>query len=289
MHHTFPVRSSFSTDAALALRRAAAVAALGLAAAAHADPFADAVVSYVPGVGVGPSAADPAAALGSPTRFTAPGSNFGGAVTTFQAAFGAGELVTVGEGGQLTVRFDEPITDDPSNPFGIDLLVFGNSFYGLNADNTAGSLFGEGGRIEVSADGITFIEVPGVAADGAFPTLGYRDVTEPFPSEAGAVPTDFTRPVDPSFDPMGLTTAQIAAAYAGSGGGAGVDIGSVGLTSVSFVRITDDNPLGSGTTPEIDGFADVAAVPEPASAAVLLAVLGGVLLRRRRASLKDEV
>ena len=282
MHHMFPARSSFSTDAALALRWAAAVAGLTLAAAAHADPFADAVVSYVPGVGVSPSFADPAAALGSPTRFTAPDSNFGGAVTPFQAPFGAGELVTVGEGGQLTVRFDEPVTDDPSNPFGIDLLVFGNAFYGIDfANGTAtGDVFGEGGRIEVSANGVNFVAVPAVAADGAFPTLGYRDVDEPFPSEAGTVLTDFTRPVDPSFDPTALTTAQIAAAYAGSGGGAGVDIGSVGLTSVSFVRITNDNPAGSGITPEIDGFA---AVPEPASA-VLLSFLGMSLIRRRRSA-----
>ena len=57
-------------------------------------------------------------------------------------------------------------------------------------------------------------------------------------------------------DFSGLTYAQVLEIYNGSGGGAGVDIGSLGLSEISFVRIT--NPVGSGVTPEIDGFADVA-------------------------------
>lgn len=266
-----------------AVRACCVVASVSATApfAAAADPYADAVVSYIPGTGVSPGYDQPMTSLGEPTRFTSPTSPFGGAVTPFQSAFGADEVVTVGQGGSLTVRFDEPVLNDPANPWGIDLLVFGNAGY-LDADypngqaTTPATLFADGGVIEVSADGIDFFVISGVAADGAFPTLGYSDTTEAFPTVAGSVPSDFTRPVNPGFDASGLTIGEIVDAYNGSGGGAGVDIGSVGLSEVSYVRIT--NPLGSGVTPEIDGFADVS-VPAPASA---LALLLGVAIRGRR-------
>lgn len=253
--------------------------ALG-AGAVHADPFADAVVSYTPGVGVGAGFDDPAAALGSPTRFTSPSSPFGGAVTPFNSAFGPGELVTIGEGGSLVVSFDEPVTDDASNPFGIDLLIFGNSFAGLDFGTrlATGGVFSEGGVIEVSANGVDFVTVPGLDADGSFPTLGYQDVTEPFPGDPGLVPTSFTKPVDPSLDLTGLSTAQIAAAYDGSGGGVGIDLATVGLDSIQFVRIS--NPIGSGVTPEIDGFANV---PEPGVMACLALGVATLVSRRRPA------
>ena len=249
-----------------------------------ADPYADVLVSYDPGSGATPGFDDGAAALGAPTRFTAPDSPFGGAVTPFQSAFGVGELVTIGEGGSLVVRFDEPVTDDAANPWGLDLLVFGNAGY-LDAAWPNGQatdpavLFGEGGVIEVSADGVDWRPVTGVSADGSFPTLGYRDTTEAFPTTPGARPTDFTRPVNPNFDASGLSIAEIVDAYNGSGGGVGIDLAWVGLTEISYVRVT--NPLGSGMTPEIDGFADVA-VPGPATGAAVLAWCGVAALRRRR-------
>ncbi|MCA9312144.1 MAG: hypothetical protein KDA21_13105 [Phycisphaerales bacterium] len=251
--------------------------------AAFANPWADEVMAYVPGNGVIPGYDDAGAALGEPTRFTAPESPFGGGVTPFQSAFGAGELVTVGEGGSLTVRFAEPVTDDASNPWGIDLLIFGNAGY-LDADYPNGMttspavLFGVGGMVEVSADGVEWRMVVGAEADAGFPTLGYRDTTEAFPVAAGSRPTDFTRPVNPNFDASGLSIGEIVDAYNGSGGGTGIDLASVGLSAISYVRIT--NPLGSGVTPEIDGFADVS-VPGPGALA-LLAWCGVAAGRRRR-------
>lgn len=253
-----------------------------LVGSAAADPYADSVVDFDLGAGgLGPGFDNPAWVLGEPTRFTAPGNQFGGPTTPFQAAFGADELFSIGEGGFVTVRFDEPVVNDPANPFGIDLLVFGNSFFFDQSfpDGVAGSLSSEGGLIEVSDNGTDWFAVPAVGgsgADGLFPTLGYLDVTEAFPSQAGSVLSDFTKPVDPSFDPTGLALADIIAGYDSSGGGAGVDIGAVGLASISYVRIS--NALGSGVTPEIDGFADV--VPAPGSMGAVL--VGGLLLSRRR-------
>lgn len=262
-----------------------AVAALAAAGQARSvDPFADSVVSYDQGTNASVGFTDPNTALGSPTRITSPSSPFGGAVTPFQSAFGNNEIVSIGEGGHLTVAFNEPVRNDAGNPFGIDLLIFGNASY-IDAafpEGIVGGIFAEGGSISVSADGITFFDVLDVVADGAFPTLGFLDPTGPFslPGEpaTGTIESDFTKPVDPNFDTTGLSFAELLAGYNGSGGGVGVDIGLLGLSEISFVRI--DNPLGSGVTPEIDGFSDVA-VPGP-GASLLLAGAAGVLMRRRR-------
>src|SRR5690606_18716107 len=135
------------------------------------------------------------------------------------------------------------------------------------------------GLIEVSANGVDFVPVSG-GADGAFPTVGYLDVTEPFPSAEGTVLSDFTKPVNPAAlaNVAGLNTAQIIAAYEGSGGGTGIDLASTGLGSISSVRIS--NPAGSPRTIEIDALADVRTVPEPATLG--LAALAPLLARRRR-------
>lgn len=253
---------------------------------AYADPWADRVIEYVPGEGIGTDFVSTEAftnelvSLGQPTRYTSDSDNYGGAVTPLNGAFRSNEVVSVGRGGSLTVAFDEPVTDDPRNPFGIDLLVFGNAFF-FDADfpnGVAGTYANEGGIVEVSEDGINFSVVPNVEAEGLFPTLGYLDLDSAFATSPGLLPSDFTKPVDPSFDPAGLPFDQIVAGYNGSGGGAGVDLASVGLSQISFVRITV--AADAMFVPEIDAFADVRGVPEPTS--LLLAVLGmGSLWRRR--------
>ncbi|MCC6493645.1 MAG: hypothetical protein IT424_11570 [Pirellulales bacterium] len=217
-----------------------------------------------------------AAALGPPTLVTDPGGLYGGVVTPLNPPFGPGELISIGEGGWLTVRFDEPVTDDVRNPYGVDLLIFGNAFIGgdfFNADfsfkpaGLAAGVASEGGLIEVSSDGKNFFPVGG-EADGLFPTNAFADVEHPFAAAPGRIEADFTKPVNPAFSPVGKTFAQIIAGYEGSGGGCGVDIAAAGLSSISYVRIT--NPTGSGVTPEIDALADVTAVPEPGGAALFL-------------------
>ena len=100
--------------------------------------------------------------------------------------------------------------------------------------------------------------VPGVSADGAYPTLGWSDIG-PYDTTPGTIPTDFTRPVDPSVGTTlaGLGHEAILDAYDGAGGGVGVDLATVGLSSIRFVRIVNDT---EATTPEIDAVADVAPV-----------------------------
>lgn len=259
----------------------ALVAVLGASAGALAgDPWADEVVSFGAGVDGLPGYDQTSTALGSPERFTGEGA-YPGAVTPFNPAWGADEIVSVGIGGQLTVRFDAPVRDSAQNPFGIDLLVFGNAGL-IDTDwpnGIAGGLFGAGGVVEVSGDGVKWLVVPVAAACGMFPTLGYSDLSDPYATEPGVVLTDFTRPVDPGFDPGGKGFAEIVAGYAGAGGGVGIDLGLVGLKQVSFVRIS--NPDGAESI-EIDAFSDVRAVPGAGSGWVIaVGMMVGVRRRRR--------
>lgn len=259
---------------------AAGILACMLGREALADtPFGAAVISYVPGSGTDPAYTDPGAALGEPARMSGWTVGYPSVVSPFAPAWEPTDVVSVGRGGALVVRFDHAVTDDPNNPYGIDLLIFGNSFYqdvSPDFSGVAGQLFAGGGTIEISADGTDWRLISGVQADGRFPTLGFSDLTDPYSGLAGNVPSDFTRPVDPGFDPSGRTFAQIVAGYAGSGGGAGADIGATGLFSVSFVRIA--NPSDALWIAQIDALADVTAVPAPWTLAALLLPLG----RRRR-------
>jgi hypothetical protein len=239
-----------------------------------ADPWADRVVSYTPGADVGVGYDDASRALGMPTRVNF----FGDTVTPFNTPYWSTDLVTVGRGGSLTVAFDEAVTDDALNPFGIDLLIFANQFYVTNGQGRVAGLFSEGGSIELSADGNTWTLLTGLSAESGFATNGFVDTIDlEFGSDAGTIATDFTRPVDPAFDPFGLTRQQVVAGYAGSGGGLGIDLAAWGLSEVRYVRITNaDDAAG---TPDIDGFADVAAVPPPG---VLCVSMVMVVSRRRR-------
>jgi hypothetical protein len=253
---------------------------LAFTPAALANPWADSVVSYAPGSGGSPSFTGASSALGEPTRFTGVGV-FPGAVTPFNSPFLPSELTQVAPGGQLTVRFDEPVLNDPLNPFGIDLLVFGNSFFWdpLTFAPVAKELSADGGTIEVSSDGLAWFTVSGSVADGLWPTMGYADVTDPFSPTAGAVPTDFTKPVNPALASAWLDAdlPALLSLYNGSGGGSGVDIGALGLSSISFVRVSV--APGATLAVEIDAFSDVTAIPAPSALLTLPALL---LLRRRR-------
>ncbi len=230
-----------------------------LSPAASAGEFATNVLSYSPGSSPASGFNNPATALGAPERFTGEGL-FPQAVTPFQPAFGVSEIVSIGAGGSLTLAFGAPITDDPRNPWGIDLIVFGNSMF-TDASWPLGFINGataDGGLVEVSADGVTWHTVPGVVADGLFPTMGFVDAA-PYSTTPGIVPTDFLLPIDPAItlDSLSwLPYESVVAAYAGSGGGAGIDLASVGLPSAIAIRIVV--PPGAPFHVEVDAVADVA-------------------------------
>ncbi|MCY2951123.1 MAG: hypothetical protein NTU53_03995 [Planctomycetota bacterium] len=259
--------------------------------------FAAEVVDYVEGNGMvrdyvtGEAFNNPANAIGRPTVDTT-GDGFTirlgetAPVVPIYGAFRSFELVTVGQGGQLTVKFDHRVTNDPRNPFGLDLIVFGNAAgvaqdYWTNRNPNAltvqDTLRAERGIVSVSQDGTTWHTFTnGPYADTFAPSLGrVYDPNHPDRSigqwnQWWGLPTDPTKPLDPSITRLafvGKTVAEVAQIYADSAGGTAFDIGTLGLDWIQYVRV--ENPLNSGLTPDIDAFADVAPVPEPSCVAVL--------------------
>jgi len=269
---------------AWARRAAAAAVVVPVLSAVAVDPFADRVVSYTPGLGVSPGYDSPATSVGSPERMTGEVFQFVGAVTPFNPAFGTDEIVSIGGGGSLIVAFDEPIVDDPANPFGLDLIVFGNagfidSSFPLGVVSPTGSMFGVGSspRVSVSADGSSWFTLSG-QPDGLYPTLGYSDLADAYSTVPGSLTTDFTQPVNPALNAAGMSFAALVAAYDGSGGGTGFDLSSTGLGQISFVRF--DNLADGPVTFEIDAVSDVSPIPAPGG--VLMYGLCGVVLAWRR-------
>src|SRR5882672_7423234 len=108
------------------------------ATSAFASSFASEVVSYTAGTNATPGYDDPNTALGSPRRVNG-SPPFESGLTPFNAAYEASDVVSVGTGGSLVVRFDHQVMNDAANPYGIDLLVFGNTFLAIDPSGRAGS------------------------------------------------------------------------------------------------------------------------------------------------------
>lgn len=258
------------------------IAAFGDGVAEAQDPWADHVISYDQGKGAAPGYTDPATVTGEPERFTGEVGGWPGAITPFNPAWGTDEIVSLGEGGHLIVKFDEPITNDAGHLYGVDLLIFGNGSFvdGSYPSGVVSGILEEGPfTVSVSADGAKFVRLGGTYHDALFPALGYLDLPGPYAQKPGNVRSDFTRPVNPALtlnEFQGKTFAEVVALYEGSGGGLPLDIGPTGLNEVFYVRI---DVLASASSPEFDAFA---AVPEPSSALLLgLVGLAGALRRGR--------
>ncbi len=261
----------------------------GMSAGLQAQsPWAVEVIGYDPGTTATPGFVDSQTALGEPERFTGEGA-FPGVVSPFNPPFGMDEIVSIGEGGHLTVRFDRPITNDGSHLFGVDLIILGNGGF-IDSDFPNGvvgdppTMFGlDEARLELSADGVNWQDA-GLFTEGFAPAMGYIDAGA-FDSEPGDVPTDFTRPLDPSLTPedfAGLDIDGLRALYDGSGGGTGIDVASLHGADDGFlfarISVADDGDLNSSLNAEIDG---IAVVPTPPGALVLLGGLGAIARRRR--------
>jgi len=236
----------------------------GMQSAVQADsPWASEVVAYAAGTNVardfftGEAYTNTASALGMPTR----NGFFGGDITVFSGPFMGSEIVSLGSGGFLTVKFDHAVSNDTFNPLGADLIVFGNSFCKDVAwpSGQAAEVDREPGRILVSQDGTNWHAISSIFADDGFPTQGYTDTTTAYGSD-GTTPTDFLMPVDTNFTFAGKYYPAMRAHYNRSGGGAPVDIAETGLEWIQYVMITQ--ALGQSWSTEIDGFSDVAPVVE---------------------------
>ncbi len=123
-------------------------AAVGSVASGYVyDPndFAVEVAAYVPGTGLpkdnytNQPFDNPFNALGRPTVDTfgdgtaAPGGQVVPVLPVYPP-WRLTEVVSIGFGGHLILKFGHPVSDDINNPYGKDLIVFGNSFQQINGE-----------------------------------------------------------------------------------------------------------------------------------------------------------
>ena len=189
----------------------------------------------------------------------------------------------------VVVKFDHKVVDYPGNLFGMDFIVFGNSFFeGIDADvndntnmNTytlSGGL--DTGKIRISvaqnADGPWYSFENGPYGDKMFPTQAY------FWDRENIQWTDekmnFTRPVDPNYtldDFANQSAANAMDLYDGSGGGTGFDLQNLldyntltidpnsGYRWIQYVRLEGGNEEQGDIGGEIDAVSDVAACGDP--------------------------
>jgi hypothetical protein len=224
--------------------------------------FADEIVSYNSGTGFAPFFTHPEAALGEPSRID-PG---GEATDPFDPPYGTNQIVSIGAGGSLVVRFQTPILNHSLNRHGLDFTIFGDTgfiitnefdfrtFTWIGTPATDGTLFAQSTgatRVSVSRDGAHYYVLD--------PSLA--PAVDNFPPSDGA--GDFLLPLAPELalaDFAGATLEDIRVLYDGSAGGASYDISwaldNVGrpvfLPEIHFIRV--DVLTGKA---EIDAFAVV--------------------------------
>jgi hypothetical protein len=223
------------------------LAVASLVTTLRAGEFADAVVSYEPGTGTSPRFQHPAAALGAPSQVNP----FGESTDPFDPPYGTNQIVSIGAGGSLVLRFHTPLLNHPNNAYGYDFIIFGNTgfiitnefsletFNWIGTPATDGSLFAANPgdtRVSVSRDGATFYALNSAIAplaDGPFPPDGAGDPH--LPTMPGLTTADFA----------GATLDDLRTLYQGSAGGTPYDISwavdaagrIVRLPEINFIRI----------------------------------------------------
>jgi len=191
-------------------------------------------------------------------------------------------VVTLGPGSSIIVGFDHKVLDEPDNPYGIDLIVFGNAAFTAQSvvepnsymDNLQISspalIIGEKVRVEVAPyfGGPWLAFSRGPWGDNLFPTnrFAWDSVNKNW-----GQPLNPLKPVNPNLklsDFAGLTVSQAISLYDGSAGGTGFDLEwlkpedyqqlpidpQTGKRWIQYVRLSYEGP----TAGEVDAVADAA-------------------------------
>jgi len=186
---------------------------------------------------------------------------------------GSNVLAEIKNGGQITVKLGRKVCADPDHPYGVDLMVYGYSFFSdfttystnLSAATLAGSkIFGHATVVSVSQDGTNWVALPAVGA--LFPENAYRwdDASMAWTDEA----QNPTKPLNPFLytnDFAGQTVAGILDAFGGAEGGTGYSLSGSGLPWIQYVQIQP----GGGDYTVIDALA--AAAPAVVGDALVMA------------------
>ena len=260
------------------LLRSSIIILCGLISTVFADSnsnnWATEIIEYMPGNNAALSYTNANTALGHAAKYTyadVPMTNMT-SVTIINAPWLPDQIVSIGNGGKLIVKMGRQINnyDDPVHPYGVDLLVYGNSFFayiydeGLPQTNPWYAITEEPIEIWVSSDSTNWFMATNCFADSLMPTQSI---------DLNGHPADYLYPVNPAL----LTNDWLSGAwsytntvqtYEGSAGGAPVDLSQLktaggqatNLLYISYVKI--ENPITENAS-EIDAFAAVADLPEP--------------------------
>jgi hypothetical protein len=215
---------------------------------------------------------NPAAVLGRPTlQFYDP---FDGDVTDrvsiiddpYNVTPTGGDVITeIKSGGQITVQLGRKIYDDPNHPYGIDLIVYGNSFFSasgysgsvsdatdLNVATLGTGIYGHPTTVSVSQDGVnwyTYANTPVLFPDNAY---RWDDTNASWTAEE----MNPTKPLNPFIYTNNFSSQSVASGldqFAGAAGGSGYDLKESGLPWIQYVQIQP----GAGTYTVIDAIAAV--------------------------------
>src|SRR3954466_2426771 len=253
--------------------------------------YAIEVISYNPGATPASGFTTSTAALGEPERFTGEG-RFPGVVSPFNPPFLSNEIVSIGEGGQLTLRLSNfAVAQSGGLPeIGVfESIGIADTNYPNGQAGSPASAFGpDSAVVEVSADNSTWFSLGNILFD--VPANGYTDLSNPYSTAPGGALSDFQQPFVGSLSSFnGLpyshpTNFDMLDLLAGSGGGKWLDISSTGLTQVGYIRFSVPND-GTPTNQnfELDAVSVSHAafggptVPEP-SASTLVIILAFVFV-----------
>jgi hypothetical protein len=240
-----------------------------------------------------------ASALGQPERFTGEGS-YPSVVSPFSPPYSLNEIVSVGEGGELTLRlshFAVPQADAPEIGVFTNVGILDSDYPNGLAGSPPFALGTDAAEVSVSEDGLAWISLGSVTFD--IPMNGYTDLTTPFADSPGSSLSDFQTPFTGMLsDFAGLTYYDAGGngmldLLDGSGGGTWLDISATGLSKVGYVRfaVADDLNEAVKLNFELDAVSvshaamGLRTVPEPTSlalAGLALAMLPTFLRRPRR-------
>ena len=172
-------------------------------------------------------------------------------------------ITEINDGGQVTVRFGRKIYDDPNNPYGVDLIVYGNSF--LSASGFSGFLgdgtdldvaklssgyYGHATTVSVSQDGLNWFAFPNTQS--LYPDGAYRwDATNHSWTAEEMNPTKPLNPFLYTNNFGGQPVASELDQFVGAAGGSGYDLKAVGLPWIQYVRVSP----GAGSYTVIDAIA----------------------------------
>jgi hypothetical protein len=193
-------------------------------------------------------------------------------------------VTTLKNGAYITVSFDHKVSDDIGNLYGIDFIVFGNSFFKYNSEDyitpdtdmdqyfltNPTRINAEPVKVSVaqSSGGPWYSFANGPYGDTAFPTNAFEWDRD---ANSWAAELNWLKPVNPSLSVSsfnGLSVADAIELYDGSAGGTGFDLKD--LNPSDYAALTVDPNTGrkwikyikveyiSPNEGEIDGFSDVA-------------------------------